>query len=225
MSYPSERSFRKTTELLTRKGLLERQDPEDRGEWVSVLSSKGRSAINHNLNPTDLWSEPWDGKWRLFSFDLPRSAHAARQALRKWLESHRFGRLQGSVWITPRDLGEWTSQLEKINVDSMNTVYACGSLGNEGDPTYYISRAWNFDQINRDYEEYLNFIKTGHSFRSSVFKDWFTKESSLWKKAFEKDPFLPKDLWTGDFQSGYLGPKALQERIRKYKAWKLELLD
>ncbi len=225
MSYSSERSFNKTTELLKRNGLIHLQDPEGRADWVSTLTSKGRSTINNDIDPEQLWSEPWDGNWRLMSFDLPSSATAERQALRKWLESYRFGRLQGSVWITPRNLGEWTSLLKELEVDSKNSIAMCGKLGDEKDQSSFIHRAWDFAKIGRAYEEYLRFVRIEPSFKAAAFREWFLEESSLWNRAFVIDPFLPRDLWTPELRSSYLGPAALQERNRRYKEWKAVLFE
>jgi len=222
MSYPSERSFIKTTQLLEKSGLIQ---VKDSAEWVSALTSKGRSTTNNDFEPEQLWGERWDGNWRLLSFDLPTSASAERQALRRWLELYRFGRLQGSVWITPRDLGNWRALLNDTGIDSKNSLTMRGTLGDGGDQSHFVDRAWNFKRINHAYDEYLKFVGLNRSFKPNTFKSWFLEESLLWKKAFSIDPFLPKDLWTPDMRSTYLGPNALKERNRLYRKWKTELFE
>ncbi len=46
----------------------------------------------------------WDGKWRLFIFDIPEEARDERQKLRFLLKSNNFRKLQASVFISPYPL-------------------------------------------------------------------------------------------------------------------------
>ena len=44
---------------------------------------------------------PWDGKWRMVIFDIPKSNNPERDKLRRLLMSAGFVRLQASVYISP----------------------------------------------------------------------------------------------------------------------------
>src|ERR1700682_3536619 len=41
----------------------------------------------------------WDGKWRMFIFDIPESAKEKRDVLRKLLKKNSFKKLQASVYV------------------------------------------------------------------------------------------------------------------------------
>lgn len=47
---------------------------------------------------------PWDGKWRMIIFDVPREANKKRGRLRWLLKTRDFTKLQASVYITPYPL-------------------------------------------------------------------------------------------------------------------------
>ena len=227
LSYSSEQSYRRTIRLLKRNGWLAFDESDNRGDWVGNLTQEGRTAVGNLIDPKDCWESDWDGKWRVFTFDLPSKATAERQALRKWLISHRFGRLQGSVWITPQDLGDWSAQLSKLNIDPTEFVFVSGSFGGARENRDYIGRAWDFDLINERYRDYQKFL-ADHPPRSTSaeqFGDWYREERAKWELAFSADPFLPKMLWPEDFHHNYQGPKSLALRQNAYAFWKSNLLS
>jgi len=45
--------------------------------------------------------EVWDGKWRLFMFDIPEKSRSFRNALRDKLKRLGFFKVQKSVWVYP----------------------------------------------------------------------------------------------------------------------------
>ncbi len=60
----------------------------------------------------------WDGKWRLFIFDIPETLARERNALRKKLRDLDFYQLQKSAWIHPhecRDEIDFISQFLAID--------------------------------------------------------------------------------------------------------------
>ena len=95
LNFSNERNFRDTVKRLHTKGLIDLNAAK--GEWAARLTQDGKSAIDLHIDPARLWNENWDGNWRLITFDLPQEAWVPRQALRKWLKQHRFGRLQDVV--------------------------------------------------------------------------------------------------------------------------------
>ena len=49
---------------------------------------------------------PWDGKWRLISFDVPVRENAKRHQLLGFLKEFDFYQLQKSVWACPNKIGD-----------------------------------------------------------------------------------------------------------------------
>ena len=221
-SCTSERSYLKTLKLLEAHSLIELSDQKIKGEWVGKLTDTGRSIAMKDNDPELLWNTDWDGYWRLFAFDLPKSSGTERKALRTWLLQHRFGGLQGSVWITPRDLSDWSNQLASINIDPSEVAFMQGKFGGTAQDAEYVHRAWNFNSINSFYQDYLDFLgRNPVSTRiRDRFADWFHKETELWRKASSADTYLPRKLWPEDFHENYLGQNALAARQESYALWK-----
>lgn len=48
--------------------------------------------------------QAWDGKWRLFIFDIPEGQKDKRNTLRKLLKQNGYKKLQASVYINPHPL-------------------------------------------------------------------------------------------------------------------------
>ena len=220
-NYSSQKSFKESLKRLEGNGWIVWDDSRATGDWVAELTSSGRSLIDGDLDPESAWNEPWDGKWRLLSFDLPRHADSQRRALREWLEKLRFGGLQGSVWITPRSLGNWTEALSGFKIDPRAVVFMTGDFGGANRSERYIMKAWDYRGINDRYKTYLNYIASGvpDIISAESFTEWFQKESHLWRQAFESDPLLPYDLMPSKLKSTYHGPKALAARKRVYENW------
>ncbi|MEW6407335.1 MAG: hypothetical protein AB1465_01460 [Patescibacteria group bacterium] len=53
----------------------------------------------------------WDGKWRIFSFDVPENKKWLRENLRGKLIALNFVRLHDSVWVTPLPIENEIEQL------------------------------------------------------------------------------------------------------------------
>ncbi|MFN7341937.1 MAG: hypothetical protein ACK5TA_01230, partial [bacterium] len=71
------------------------------GKRLHRLTEAGRNAANGGRDPEVAWATPWDGKWRLFLFDIPEAENTKRRQLTRALAKAGCGCLQGSVWISP----------------------------------------------------------------------------------------------------------------------------
>lgn len=221
----SDIGFFRRVKSLENSGLIEHPRSRQDGRWIFQLTEAGRSVVTDEIQPESCWNDPWNGKWQILAFDLPRESSRERKALRKWLRRLRFGRLQGSLWITPRDIGSWQEQLEKIHVDSTSVVLFEGRFLASGERNDHVRRAWDFSLINRNYQSYMDFISHNSPQKRSIklFADWFQEEILLWNAAFRLDPFLPKAVWPPEFKADYLGPKALGMRRAAYRDWRMHL--
>lgn len=216
-SSSSERSFHRRAQSLHDKGWIVWNDNSIDGKWMAKLTEQGKAKLYSGIDPQRFWNESWNGKWRLLSFDLPQFATRERQALRVWLKAHRFGLLQGSVWIPPRELGSWTLELARLKVDPSSVVSMLGGFQGADSDAHYARRAWDLDNINLNYRRHVDFLSTSGRPSLESFAAWFKQESTLWRAAFEADPFLPKPLWPKGFASKYLGPDAYQARTDAYR--------
>ncbi len=204
---------------LQSKGLIASERAGSRGSWVATLTSAGREQALKGIDPELSWSEKWDGFWTSFSFDLPQYAGKERKRLNAWLARWRFGRLQGSLWVSHRSFENWTKEIESLEVDPRSILFqkACpvGKMSN----AEYVAYAWPFAKIAERYLEYISFVENNSGKRSECPFHWFELERELWRIAFELDPFLPDEL----LPSGYLGKKAWRLRKRLYSEWAADL--
>jgi len=192
-------------------------DSRESGSWVPKLTSDGLDAVWDGIDPEKEWGTPWDGMWRSISFDLPQAARSERRQLERWLRKRRFGHLQGSVWISHRLYADWTSQIEKRRIDPTAVLFQESRPIGKVKVRDYVKRAWDFDEINERYEQYMTFSESKLPEDSSpeCFTEWFAQESRHWQQAFELDPFLPSEL----LPRNYLGKKALSLRKHSLRAW------
>ncbi len=221
----SERNFLRRTKALQDSGLIEFDKPRETGSWVARLTKSGKSIISGDIDPRTEWKAQWDGYWRLFAFDLPTNKSNERQSLRQWLKHNRLGKLQGSLWITPKNVDGNIDALKAGDADPSAIILFKGSFEGTHSNSDYVDTAWKFKSINERYARYINFLKRFRPESVTIEKlpEWFQKEVKVWREAFETDPFLPRELWSKEVQQNYLGPTALAAREDAYATWREKL--
>lgn len=86
---------------LRRGGYLE---IHTKGHQIYIfLTEKGRQRAGwFQINHLEIKKpKRWDGKWRVFIFDIPHVHRLKREALRGFLKRLNFFPLQKSVWVSP----------------------------------------------------------------------------------------------------------------------------
>lgn len=209
--FESERSFDRILETLRNEGLIEDSRAAPDGKWALDLTQRARDQLLDGLDPERSWSGPWDGRWSVVTFDLPRLARLERFRLDRWLRLRRFGRLQGSVWISHRPCAEWLQQFEQQKIDPSGVVFLRGHPAWPSAAPELAAKAWNFDVINERYAQYLEFLSQP---AARLNRSWQKDESRLWSRAFQIDPFLPESL----LPETYLGKQAWSQRRDAYRA-------
>ena len=94
--------YRQTAYHLKRSGYIEIND-DGKGKKILCLTRKGqmelllaKAWIPHNT--------PWDGKWRMVMFDIPKEANSSRDKLRGLLKKAGYFKLQESMYLYPYPL-------------------------------------------------------------------------------------------------------------------------
>jgi phenylacetic acid degradation operon negative regulatory protein len=199
---------------LEKQKLLESTlDPD--GSRLHRLTDTGRILASGEIDPVGRWRRHWDRKWRLVVFDVPQSRASDRARLRRFLASRNFGYLQKSVWVTPDPLTNEREAMgdSRAEVESLILLDArpCAGESNE----QIVAGAWDFEQINKSYEEYIlvleRFPRSRVSDESAATKlhRWFCDERLAWNEVMQQDPLLPKCL----HPTGYRGIEIWQKRI------------
>jgi len=206
--WTSQRNADRHLETLSNKGLISAKRDRANGRWVASLTEKGKGILLDEIDPIRSWGESWDGIWTLLSFDLSKKAFRERKQLDSWLRKRRFGYLQGSMWISHRKYQSWSEELEMRKGDPRAIIFQelipVGKIASK----HYVSRAWPFDRTNQYYRDYIEFVEDGIKNNAEDPRVLIERESQLWQKAFQLDPFLPDSI----LPSGYLGKLAWKRK-------------
>jgi DNA-binding transcriptional regulator PaaX len=164
------------------------------------------------------WDLAWDGKWRVFSFDLPTSRRRDRSNLWRALRAAKFGLLQRSVWVWPhevepilRDIIQARGIPECFCGFEVSRLFLC-------DDKELVVTAWDFDEINRQHQSCLQHAvaNTASLNRAANLQELARIariEHDAYQYAFSFDPLLPRPLWP----KSYRGP-AVEERHAAFRA-------
>lgn len=191
-------------------GLVERPVRAENVERIVRLTEQGRLAALGGRDPEMAWRRQWDGRWRLALFDIPEAKASLRLRFWRQLRSLGFGYLQHSVWISPDSTSVLRHSLEGAELDvGTLTFMEAKPCGGESDADLVLE-AWDFGRINRNYEVYLDLLKSQPSQPGGrAWQNWFKVEWKAWGKAIRDDPLLPVAL----LPKGYKGREAWERRV------------
>jgi phenylacetic acid degradation operon negative regulatory protein len=197
---------------LEAQGYLEAKLDPRTGKRLHRLTEAGRIAGSGPRNPEAAWATPWDGKWRLFLFDIPEAHNSKRRKLTRALAAAGCGCIQGSVWLSPSAPPSIEKLIEKDDPECSQLMMLMADSKGAGMDAAMVKSAWNFTAINKRYELHMSILATikelGKSPTHQALVDWTHREHQAWHDALVGDPLLPELLLPGK----YLGQKALHLR-------------
>lgn len=170
------------------------------------ITGLGRERVRV-FDPNRQWLQPWDGKWRVFSFDLPADRRRDRTRLWRALHHAKLGCLQHSVWVWPHEVEPLLR--ETIQAQSIPECF-CGFeasrlfLCNDAE---VVVTAWDFEEIRRRHTAYVrHLVANPSSLKRARNLTELARiariECDAYQYAFSLDPLLPRDLWP----KSYTGP-------------------
>jgi phenylacetic acid degradation operon negative regulatory protein len=209
---PSGRWLDMLLERLHAQRLLERQGRGQRARFSITPAAKRHVPVDR---PAIHWDRPWDGKWRVFTFDLPGRQRGQRTSLWRALRAHKLGLLQRSVWIWPHDI---QSILKEIISASGIPERFCGFESGKlflCDCAEVVSAAWDIEEIARRHRTYLQHAAaTPETLQRARDLTELARaariEREAYDYAFSLDPLLPRVLWP----KSYAGPAVAQRRLQ-----------
>jgi len=111
----SYEQYRQAAYYLRRKGYV-KATTNSAGKKFLQLTQKGQI----ELLMAKAWrrqNQLWDGKWRLFMFDIPEATDDKRDKLRRLLKTAGYVKLQASIYINPYPLNrEAVTYLKKTEL-------------------------------------------------------------------------------------------------------------
>jgi len=178
-------------------GRLKRQKRQ--GVWVWDWGREIDFRMQGRRDPESFWKEKWDGKWRLFSFELPARKKQTRLQLLRTLKSLGFGRLQDSLWVSPRKDESIKELLDSIDVaaDELSIFEARSIRGR--DDAGIVQSSWNWSRIGDAYDEYqaqLDRLQVNlkDSMTLKEAGELIRADARHWLAAISLDPLLPQPL-------------------------------
>ncbi len=196
---------------LEAKAFIERTRDPDSFKGFLKLTDAGMKATLGGRDPEQAWDAPWDGKWRLFLFDLPSDQHALRKKFLRALRACGCGWLQQSVWISPTLPEEMKEFLDHTD-DRPGALILLEALsrGRELD-RMMVEDAWDFERVAETHTELAavlaDFPKNPDIPR---LMEWAKREQAATKRMLELDPLLPRLLCPAGYQGFEIWKKRQQ---------------
>ena len=222
--YPNDRAYRASVARLKKKGLVATRKTGGRFPELR-LTPEGEAALPAYCTPEKQWRKPWNRWWYILMFDVPETQRHYRNTLRAFLKRMRFGCLQKSVWVTPRDVRPEYDDLDRAAaVDNIAFLFEARTVLGYGNQSV-VQEAWNMEHLNRIQEHYLAWaerqLETLHEGEHSTDElvQLLRLENLAYAQAMETDPLLPEEL----HPNAYRGP-AVYRFHRRITAQITELL-
>jgi phenylacetic acid degradation operon negative regulatory protein len=163
--------------------------------WITPAGRERVSAMQ--LQP--LWDEPWDGLWRVVTFDVPESRRNDRKRLWQALRARKLGLLQRSVWVWPRNVESILNEI--IHAQGIPECF-CGFEARRlflCTDAEVVAAAWDFEEITRRHKAYLDHpVLTHRAVKNSRdltrLAALARAERTAYEYAFVFDPLLPRLL-------------------------------
>jgi phenylacetic acid degradation operon negative regulatory protein len=199
----SPRAVRAALSRMTRRGWLSRRRTGRRAFYA--LTPAGTLRLEQGVRRVyRTAAEPWDGRWRLFTYVIPEERRAARDRLRRELVWLGLGPLSRSTWVTTRDLADVLRAMSAARgLDGAVALFDARNLG-PADDRALVERCWDLDAIAAQYRRFITTmrpraaslrrrVRTGTISDDACFaeKIWLVHE---YRKFLFVDPGLPDSL-------------------------------
>jgi len=169
-----------------------------------TITAKGKQCCAES-DPSLRWKQPWDGRWRIVTFDVPEQRRKDRVTLWRELRDRRLGLLQRSVWIWPGDLEPILQEIiQASGIPECFAGFECTRLFLCSNAEI-VKTAWDFDSICHAQQGYLKKIdslreRIRHAESLRALGIASKEERMGYSAAFTDDPILPRELWPEDYQ-------------------------
>jgi phenylacetic acid degradation operon negative regulatory protein len=166
---------------------------------AAVLYEGSRHILSFGATET-----PWWGRWTVAVFSIPEEQRDLRHVLRTRLRWLGLASLYDGVWISPHDrVAQVSAALKELCV--LNATVFVGEIGADGPPGGDPLRAWDLDELHREYERLISDYaplrgrcRTG---QVSVAEALVARTALMdaWRNVPNLDPELPQELLPGDW--------------------------
>lgn len=128
----SQNSWRISFDRLAERGLLQKKKKES--GLIYSITARGRFWVEDLEKEISKKEPPWDGKWRIISFDIPERTRKHRDSLRAELIRSGYQKLHNSVWVgkapLPQDVFEF---IREEGIENYIHLFLAGNFDKESD--------------------------------------------------------------------------------------------
>lgn len=190
-----------TLQSLLKKGaIVEKETGKNKYELTEV----GYTELSLDFPYFRFFYQPWDGKWRVLSYEIPEAKRELRDRLRRHVAGWGLGPWHRSFWLTPHPI---TSYLEELvsGKEEQQYIQAFESTHVFGDKSVLIEKVWGKVQLHAAYK---GLFKVWHDLLSKDMDklDKFTLIVKSYVAVLRNDPGLPEELLGKD----WIGFEALE---------------
>ncbi|MGF7236827.1 MAG: PaaX family transcriptional regulator [Frankia sp.] len=158
----------------------------------------------------------WNGQWLLIAVDAPEGQRALRQQLRTKLSWAGFGPLPGGLWISPRSEREAEARAVLDEVGLAGVAYSFHARAGEiGSAEAMISEAWDLDDIQRRYQDFLDLVSPLNPQDAQQALTHQLRLVQEWRRFPLLDPGLPLQL----LPESWNGARAAELFHRRHSEW------
>ena len=166
----------------------------------------------------------WDGEWLVLTVGVPENERALRQQLRTRLGWVGLGSPQPGVWVTPRVDRELQARKVLADLGLLQGSWSfIASAGQVGDERSLARAAWDLDDVERRYEDFLELVsrRRPRGDRQALVAQ--VRLVQEWRRFPLLDPGLPRELlpprWTGNRAAEVFRERHATWAPRAQQAW------
>ncbi|WP_433729187.1 PaaX family transcriptional regulator [Actinoplanes sp. CA-051413] len=150
----SQAGARTAISRLARRGVLEGSRQGRRSSYRLTAAAAGFLSIGGSAIVSPVVAEPWDERWTVLAFSLPRDQAAQRRGLRTQLRWMGFAPLYDGLWVSPRRFtGKAREQL--VAFGATMTVFRGRHLDLAASAGRSPLDAWDTAAIAGQYESFI----------------------------------------------------------------------
>lgn len=166
---------------------------EQSGKYA--ITKRGMAELALDFPYVRYINEPWDGVWRIVSYEIPEKRREMRDRLRREMAGWGLGPWHRSFWLTPHPIIDHLHLLIQ-GKEEAQYVQAFESSHKLGDREVLIEKVWGKSALEAKYKE---LFKRWHEILSLDEEKLskFSKVVGHYVGMLRIDPGLPKEV-TGD---------------------------
>jgi phenylacetic acid degradation operon negative regulatory protein len=166
------------------------------GQLVYEVSARGQQEIDDTLKFLRTHNDSWDGVWRLVMFDVPEKERDLRDKFRRGLMALNLRNLQGSVWVSSKDIRRPVQALAaEIGVVAERLNIFTARAENDRN----VARCWDLDELHKEYRRFTK--RADQVLSGNKRPDSYEVKKIIFDYALlrRRDPNLPASLLPRDW--------------------------